>query len=440
MWTWVSGSKDTQGYSSGQYGKLNQPSVENSPPSSYYPMTWIDSNDNLWMYGGRYYNSENIERGVVDYGDMWKFNGSHWTWVWSTSNSKPNHGKLNVATCLNHPGDRVHAVTWVDAFDHLYLWSGFTDAFGNFRYFNDMWKFDGDMWTWVGGPTTASLASDDNYSYGELRVPNASNLPRGRERCAKWVDSQFNLWIFGGAIFSQDTVIYFNDLWRWDGTYWTWISGSSSPDQPTIHGTIGIPSITTVPGARYAVGSFIDALDHLWVFGGFGPLGSINELWKWDGIYWTWYLGTTTWSGIDNYPPTLDVLAFSNPTNNSFYIFGGRSGDAMFDDLWRFIMPNLNASNTRASVNSSLVSNRICVPVTDELTITPYVFVNGDNTTWSPGVYGTKGVANSTYRPRARSRGRGWTDSMHNFWIIGGRASNNMSKFLFLQLLTFRYE
>ncbi len=46
------------------------------------------------------------------------------------------------------------------------------------------------------------------------------------------------------------------------------MSGSNTANQAGEYGTIGIPSNTTVPGARVFSISWVDSNDNLWLFGG----------------------------------------------------------------------------------------------------------------------------------------------------------------------------
>jgi hypothetical protein len=46
-----------------------------------------------------------------------------------------------------------------------------------------------------------------------------------------------------------------NDLWKFDGNYWMWMSGSDEKDQIGIYGQIGIPDLSNTPSPRsYALG------------------------------------------------------------------------------------------------------------------------------------------------------------------------------------------
>jgi hypothetical protein len=61
-----------------------------------------------------------------------------------------------------------------------------------------------------------------------------------------------------------------NDLWRFDGRYWTWVSGSNTTNQIGTYGTKGIANSSNVPGASSGAASWIDSNDNLWLFGGVG--------------------------------------------------------------------------------------------------------------------------------------------------------------------------
>jgi hypothetical protein len=61
-----------------------------------------------------------------------------------------------------------------------------------------------------------------------------------------------------------------NDLWKFNGVNWIWISGSNSINQNGNYGTKGIASSTNIPGARYDAVSWIDSSNNLWLFGGNG--------------------------------------------------------------------------------------------------------------------------------------------------------------------------
>jgi hypothetical protein len=61
-----------------------------------------------------------------------------------------------------------------------------------------------------------------------------------------------------------------NDLWIYDGVYWTWMSGSSSTKQPGSYGEKGVASSFNVPGARNSATGWKDKEGNLWIIGGNG--------------------------------------------------------------------------------------------------------------------------------------------------------------------------
>jgi hypothetical protein len=74
---------------------------------------------------------------------------------------------------------------------------------------------------------------------------------------------------------------FLNDLWRFDGTYWTWISGSEFKNKYGIYGVQGTSSIDTAPGGRRDAVSWIDSNNNFYLFGGqglasSGTVGRIN--------------------------------------------------------------------------------------------------------------------------------------------------------------------
>jgi hypothetical protein len=60
---------------------------------------------------------------------------------------------------------------------------------------------------------------------------------------------------------------YKNDLWKFNGTHWTWISGDSLYG---VYGTKGVASASYYPGGRVNAVSWMDSNDNAWLFGGLG--------------------------------------------------------------------------------------------------------------------------------------------------------------------------
>ena len=90
---------------------------------------------------------------------------------------------------------------------------------------NDLWKYSGGQWAWMGG----SKAQNQKGVYGTQGTASASNIPGARDGVYPWTDSSGNLWLFGGVTFDANgSSGYINDLWKYSNGQWTWVSGSQS--------------------------------------------------------------------------------------------------------------------------------------------------------------------------------------------------------------------
>jgi hypothetical protein len=61
-----------------------------------------------------------------------------------------------------------------------------------------------------------------------------------------------------------------NDLWVYDGKFWTWMAGSTLPNQLGSYGEKGVASSSNVPGGREAAVCWRDNDGNLWLFSGSG--------------------------------------------------------------------------------------------------------------------------------------------------------------------------
>ena len=221
-WAWMGGSKTAE--QSGIYGTLGLAAATNIPGARYGAVSWIDKSDNLWLFGGRGYDSTQ-PGGYLN--DLWKFDPTlgqfgEWTWMGGSSTVGSNYvqpgvyGTLGVAASTNTPGGRQGAVSWSDASGNLRLFGGFFyGATGGPVWLNDVWKFDPTIgvsgeWTWMGG----SAYGNQSGVYGTLGTVNSTNIPGARQYGVSWSDGSGSLWLFGGSgIDSSRTVTELNDLW-----------------------------------------------------------------------------------------------------------------------------------------------------------------------------------------------------------------------------------
>jgi hypothetical protein len=165
-------------------------------------------------------------------------------------------------------------------------------------------------WTWMGGSNTVptKLGAQPGV-YGTLGTPAPENTPGGRNYAVGWTDSNGNLWLFGGLVFSNQSS-YFNDLWKFDPatSEWAWISGSSTVGSscPVIsgvpncgrsgtYGTLGTPAAENTPGGRYQAETWVDLSGNFWLYGGLGfdtngNWGALSDLWRFNPSTneWVW--------------------------------------------------------------------------------------------------------------------------------------------------------
>jgi|GEM_PF-815088 len=475
IWTWVSGSA---AYGSlGVYGERGVAAPGNVPGARYGAVSWTDAAGNLWLFGGEGRGS--VSSFDVRLSDLWKWDGTDWTWVAGPDvGGQPGiYGSLGVAAPENRPGARSAASAWADAAGNLWLFGG--NGFGATSSrgdLNDLWRWDGASWTWMGGANAHGAPG----VYGTKGLPAASNVPGGRSGAAATVGPDGNTWLFGGYGKASSGTGWLNDLWRWDGAAWTWMSGASSPDQAGVYGTKGIADPSNVPGARSGAVSWFDADGRLLLLGGLDDPGendweAWNDLWRWDGATWTWVGGASTADqagtyGIRNLPapgnePGARYLpAIGRGTSGSVIVFGGFGSSATgkvgeLNDLWRWDGDQWawlagSTGTTEAGVYGTRgVASTGNLPGARTGAVTwrgsggevwlfggygysargqgylndlwrwdgsTWTWMSGADTEGQPGVYGTKGVSAPTNVPGARADAAGWTDAAGNLWLFGG--------------------
>jgi len=363
-WTWVSGSN--LGYDPGHYGTRGVAAPANIPGARGGGMTWTDSDGKLWLFGGGGYVSDG-ESGELN--DLWKFDPttSLWTWV-SGSNGlfQPGvYGTKGVAAPENVPGARSSAAFCIDPQGKFWLFGGYgyIAEFELSVNLNDLWCFDPATleWTWVSG----SDSGDGLGVYGTRGQADPSNVPGSRGESELWVDSQGELWLFGGWGWGprfEDNTVFLNDLWRFDPATleWTWIHGGDAGAQPGVYGTKGLAAPSNTPGSRHSALSWRDPQGKFWLFGGGGVNAAgqdsdLNDLWRFDPmtLEWTWVSGSdnggqTGVYGIKGKPAPANAPGAHNTAatwvgpQGTLWLFGGAGPDStgdwgLLNDLWRYV-------------------------------------------------------------------------------------------------------
>jgi hypothetical protein len=397
QWTWVNGPYYRNG--AGFYGASIQPGARE------YPAYWTDDSGDFWLFGGSGIDGD--EKGG-SLNDLFLWNGGAWEWLSGSSigDQTGDYGTKGIANDSNVPGGREAAVTWTDGTGNLWLFGGSgygsdDDEEENFGELNDLWKWDGANWAWVSGSDLKNQPGD----YGTKGTADGANVPGGRYRAVSWADGA-NLWLFGGRGYDkQGNWGLLNDLWKWDGANWTWISGSDEVNQAGTYGTKGSANALNTPGVRESAVSWTDLSGNFWLFGGYGydrdkSEGGLNDLWKWNGVNWTWVSGSNLRSEAVNYGVKVIANAANNPGSRfnavswtdpygNLWLFGGWSGNRYLNDLWKWDGAN-------------------------------WTWVSGSSEGNQSGIYGTILEPSVLNVPGGRERAVSWRDSSGNLWLFGG--------------------
>jgi hypothetical protein len=284
QWTWVSGAKVIN--QPGVYGTQGKPASGNIPGSRAGAIALADPSGNVWLFGGNGYDSAG-DIGALN--DLWEYSGGQWTWVDGLSVTYPTrpgvYGTQGTPASGNIPGARYSAAGWMDHSGNLWVFggAGYNLLDFNVGTLNDLMKFGGGDWTWMGGYDDLF---DQFGTYGTEGTPASGNVPGSRDSAASWTDANGNLWLFSGEGFGAQTssASSFNDLWEYSAGEWTWVGGSGTGIQSGTYGMLGVPAAGNIAGSRISAVTWTDAKGNLWLFGGFGEgaagsRGNLNDLW-----------------------------------------------------------------------------------------------------------------------------------------------------------------
>jgi len=382
---------------------IGDPANTPAPKYSYYH--WQDSAGNFWIYSG-------ISSGTWSgYDDVWKFDIATQNWIWirgsTTLDADAVFGTQGIPSPDNTPGFRyLGGLSWTGKDGRFWLFSSFTEN----TYGDDVWVYDPatNEWTWMSG-----LPNNTVPHYGTMQVSSPDNTPGFvGETDASWVDDDGNLWFFGGqlpGLIDQQSLV-----WKYDVSTleWTWMNGDTLANTWPVYGTLGIPSASNTPGARWCYGSWKDNEDNFWLCGG-GRADMNqpdflrwNDLWKFSTVTseWTWVSGD---SGVNNqynagikceanvaFHPSarMENRSCSQDSCGNIWMFGGMGTNyGTMDDLWVY----------RPAQNN-------------------WSFIAGDLILDQSSVFGVQGIPDSSNKPGGRCGAVTWFDHDGNLWLFGG--------------------
>lgn len=362
QWTWISGSNLAN--QNGSYGIKGTAAAGNYPGARAGMGCDIDSNNNIWVFGGVGYPAAGASGRLSD---LWKFDTSTQMWTWmaglNTRNNNGNYGVRLTPNAANYPGSRNYITLKVDKNNNLWLFGGYGyAAAGGQNTLNDLWRFNTTTseWTWISGANVL----DTWGVYGTQGVPNAANTPGARGGTEQiWVDSSLNVWIFGGSGFDEASGVtgFLNDFWKYDPALdqWTWMSGSKVRNTVAVFGTQGVAHSSNTPGSLTQAYTWIDSDGNLRLYGGNGfdtsASGYLDDFWKFDVSLgqWVWMFGSKTAGTASTFGTLGEITTGVTPggrfnpsvgfhrTNNQIWIYGGNGIDSnsaslRMSDLWSF--------------------------------------------------------------------------------------------------------
>ncbi len=223
-----------------------------------------------------------------------------------------------------------HSAAFVDG--HLVIFGGQNGG----TFYNDTWAFDPVHGKWqklsVGrapsaryGASGTTIANSMVISHGFrggrfndtwaltrrwANVTPPSTTPRPIKRClhrAVYLPGLTKMVLFGGQ---TDGTPFLGDTWTYDPTTkrWTEVKGAG-PSPRTLYAAGGTSRI-------------------LYVFGGLGAGGALNDVWSFDGTAWAKRRATGT---APRRRGALEGAVVSGP---SLLVFGGTTGPGDLADLW----------------------------------------------------------------------------------------------------------
>jgi hypothetical protein len=214
-WIWISGA-DTQGQVP-NYGTQGSGSNSTVPGARQGLVSWMDSSNNFWLFGGLGIGSvvdSNPVYGALN--DTWEYMPSTLQWVWQGplgSNLGPDQpGNYVAIGQAGTPGGRSWPTGWLDSSGNFWLFGG--QEAGDGDGLNDLWLYSNGNWTWESGSSSPNQPGNYPLNVG---TTGPTYAPGARWNLASWLDKNNNLWLFGGSGFdgtATDPPGVLNDLWE----------------------------------------------------------------------------------------------------------------------------------------------------------------------------------------------------------------------------------
>jgi N-acetylneuraminic acid mutarotase len=210
------------------------------------------------------------------------------------------------------------------------------------------------------------------------------------------------------------------------------MGGSSAGAEKQVTGTLGLPAIGNIPGARYQATTWTDKGGNFWLFGGENAAENqgggveLNDLWEFNPSTneWAWMAGSSTGGqpGVygtlgtandENVPGAREDASGWTDSKGNLWLFGGYGLDSggtvgILNDLWEFNPSTgdwtwMSGGSTASSCFNDGSGN-----------------ASGEIHCAQASTYGTLGVPAAGNTPGSRQAAITWTDNKGNLWLFGG--------------------
>lgn len=393
LWKFLGGQTGTDQY--GVYSRSDGNSIyKNSiglPGSRYGAAMWVVGNT-IYLFGGR--GKGNSNWGALN--DMWLYHIRNNTWTYFDG----HHECCSITWTRGEshqgiaPSARWHPNTWIgpDGLFYLYGGYGYDHNQNGEGSLGDMWAFNTTSMSWKRLITVALNTAP---------VTSPAN-PNSRYISQVWPDNKNKVvYIYGGYGYGYSigwgALIGDMYMYNYTDNKWKYVMGSNQGNQyvPVQYPVwIGDYQFGSGPGNRAEAGTWIDANQNLWLYGGTGydensNLGPMSDTWmynttanawKWMGgnrVRWTnpYVLPTTNfgWPGCKTQPLVLP------DKYGQVYLFGGYDGNnAIYrNDLWLM--------KGTCSGSNNICKNGMCVE-----SVYTYSCIN---ITCTNGLFGTQNLS-----------------------------------------------
>jgi N-acetylneuraminic acid mutarotase len=420
LWAWMGGSS-TVGSNGGQpgvYGTLGTPAAGNIPGARDNAVSWTDSSGHLWLSGGYGYDA-NGNQGYLN--DLWEYQPS-------TATSPALTATTTTLTPVPTPNPSIYG-------ESVTLTASVSSSGGT--------PPNGENVTFLRGTTSIrAFVLGTAQLNGGVASLTTTALPAGTDTITA---------VYGGdADFAGSTSTAVNQTVSEASSTTTLISsvnpsvvGQSIDFTVTVTGQYGGMATGTVTfsNGSTSLGSVPLRLDAT----GRGsavlattalPLGtdSVTAVYSGDSDFsgstsnavsqvvtastggsasngWAWMGGSSTVSSNGGQPGVYGTLGTPAAANTP----GGRSDAVRWTDssghLWLFGGDGYDANGTGGWLNDLWEFN----PSTNRWT-----WMDGSNTVYQFGVYGTLGTPAAGNIPGGRYAASSWTDSSGHLWLFGG--------------------